>query len=368
MTAVTVPRVVLIGIHGHGRVHLDGLLARHAAGSLVLAGLADRRPPEAAMPGEFDTDGLALLDRLRPDIAVICTPIHTHAEFAERAMRAGAHLLLEKPPVTGLADHERLLRVAAGTGRHVQVGFQAFGSSVVRELLARRAELGRIERISVVGCWRRESAYYARSAWAGRRTLGETVVADGALTNPFAHGVALALRLAGPEGPVTAVRAEGYHAYPIETDDTMSARIDTASGVPVTVAVTLCAADESDPYVRVFGSAGEAVVWYTADRIVFAGQEKTGDRIELIDDLIAHRDADPATDVLLSPLRATRSFTEVLAAVVQGPAAERIPDEFLDISGSGRTIPGIEHAVRQAGAEGRLFSELELPWATKEFR
>ena len=103
--------------------------------------VADRRPPDGDPPGEFDPDGPALLDRLRPDIAVICTPIHTHAEFAERAMRAGAHLLLEKPPVTGLADHERLLRVAAATGRHVQVGFQAFGSSVVRELLDRRAEL-----------------------------------------------------------------------------------------------------------------------------------------------------------------------------------------------------------------------------------
>ena len=59
-------------------------------------------------------------------------------------------------------------------------------------------------------------------------------------------------------GPVTAVRAEGYHAYPIKTDDTMSARITMASGVPVTVAVTLCADREFEPYVRVSGSDGEA--------------------------------------------------------------------------------------------------------------
>jgi predicted dehydrogenase len=357
------PRVVLIGIHGHGRVHLDGLLARAAAGTIVLSGLADRREPEVAVPGEFGVDGLALLDRLRPDIAVICTPIHTHAEFAERAMRAGAHLLLEKPPVTSLADHARLVRVAAETGRHVQVGFQAFGSSVVRELLDRRAELGRIERISVVGCWRRESAYYARSAWAGKRKLGEVVVADGALTNPFAHGVALALRLADPEGPVREVRAEPYHAYPIETDDTMSARIQTASGVPVTVGVTLCAEREFEPYVRIFGSAGEATVWYTEDRMIFAGEARTGGRIALIDDLIAHLDADPAAGALCSPLRATRSFTEVLAAVQHGPAAKRIPDEYLRVSATGRTIPGIEAAVTAAGADGRLFSELDLPWA-----
>ena len=50
-----------------------------------------------------------LLEKLRPDIAVISTPIHTHLEIAEAALRVGAHLLLEKPPVTSVADHEQLL-------------------------------------------------------------------------------------------------------------------------------------------------------------------------------------------------------------------------------------------------------------------
>lgn len=270
------PRVVLIGIHGHGRVHLDALLARHRIGAITLCGLADQRPPDIDPPAgcRFDTDGLGLLDRLEPDIAVICTPIQTHARFAERAMRGGAHVLLEKPPVTSLAEHDRLLRVAADTGRHCQIGFQAFGSSVVRDLLARPTELGEIERISVAGCWRRDAAYYVRSTWAGRRRIGEIVVADGALTNPFAHGVALALRVAGGDGPTHAVRVEPFHAYPIEADDTISARIDTASGIPVTVAVTLCAEHESEPYVQIFSSAGETTVWYTQDRISLAGQEE----------------------------------------------------------------------------------------------
>ena len=216
-------RVALIGMHGHGRVHLDGLLERDRAGLLSLSGVADVRPPAGSdadlLSGRvFDTDAARLLDTVRPDIAVIASPSHTHFELAERAMRLGAHVLLEKPPVTSLVDHDRLVAVAKETGRHCQVGFQAFGSSVARELShrIRIGEFGELRRISVVGCWQRDGGYYGRSDWAGRRTLGGVVVGDGALTNPFAHGVALALRLAAKDSdPTVRVPAEPYQAYPI---------------------------------------------------------------------------------------------------------------------------------------------------------
>ena len=375
-----VPRVVLIGIHGHGRVHLEGLLARERAGRLALCGLADRREPSGpdgrTSDGRvFDTDAERLLGALRPDIAVIATPIHTHAAFAELAMRLGAHVLLEKPPVTAVAEHDRLVSVADSERRHCQVGFQAFGSSVARDLLhrVRTGELGRIERISVVGAWRRDADYYARSAWAGHRRLGDIVVADGALTNPFAHGLALALRLAAPGdgGPIRSVVVEPYHAYPIETDDTISARIETSTGVPVTAAVTLCARQEFEPYVEVFGTGGRATLHYTQDRLRLdtgAGPvQTTGGRIDLIDDLIAHLDDDPAQDVLCSPLRATRTFTEVLEAIQRGPAAQSVPERYVLASTEGRTIVGIEDAVVQAGARGLQFSQLDLDWTRPDF-
>ena len=129
--------------------------------------------------------------------------------------------------------------------------------------------------------------------------------------------------------------------------------------MPVTVAVTLCAEHEFDPYVRLVGSNAEATLRYT--------REGSGDRIELIDDLIAHRATDPAEDVLCCALRTTRSFTQVLAAIQTGPEPVQIPEEHLRISATGRTIPGIERAVTAAGTRGRLFSDLALPWTAKEF-
>lgn len=372
------PRVALIGMRGHGRVHLGDLLDRDRDGRLVLCGVADVREPvgpEADLVAGrvFDTDAARLLNRVRPDIAVIAAPSHVHAALAEQAMLHGAHILVEKPPVTSLAEHDRLLSVAERTRRHCQVGFQAFGSTVVQEVLrrSRSGEFGELRRVSVVGCWSRGVDYYARSDWAGRRMVGGVVVADGALTNPFAHGVALALRLAAPKstGPVR-VHTEPYHAYPIDSDDTMSARIEPAGGAPITAAATLCAEREFEPYVRVFGSAGQATVWYTQDRarIGISGRtaELTGHRVALIDDLIANLSEDPAGDVLCSPLRDTRSSTAVLAAIVAGPTAKPIPLPHLRITPTARTIPGIEDTVVAAGERGVLFSDLDLPWAAKE--
>jgi hypothetical protein len=345
MVDAVAPRVALIGMHGHGRVHLDGLLDRARAGRLVLCGVADVREPvgpdaDLVAGRVFDTDAVRLLERVRPDITVVASPAHTHRDLAERAMWLGAHVLLEKPPVTSLADHDRLLAVAEQTRRHCQVGFQAFGSAVVREVLrrGRSGEFGAVRRVSVVGCWRRGADYYARSHWAGRRTVDGVVVADGALTNPFAHGVALALRLAAPRADASVrVHAEEH---------------------------------EFEPYVRVFGTEAEATVWYTEDRArIDAGgrrEELAGDRIALIDDLIANLAADPADDVLCSPLRDTQGFTAVLAAIVAGPAARPVPEQYQRITAAGRVIPGIEDVVVTAGERGMLFSELGLPWATEE--
>jgi predicted dehydrogenase len=369
------PRVALIGIHGHGRVHLGRILAREQAGRLRLAGLADRvapTAPEAAVLQDrpFDTDAARLLGDIRPDIAVIATPIHTHARIAARALRLGAHVLLEKPPVTSVAEHNDLVAAAAAARRHCQVGFQAAGSSLLPELIGRirGGQFGTLTHLSVVGAWYRAADYYTRSAWAGRRSLGSTIVADGAMTNPFAHGIDLALRLSAAVAPaaIRSVQIDPYHAYPIETDDTAAARIELDEGPPITVAVTLCSELESEPYVEVHGTKGRATLYYTQDRLALndfrAVTEITGERTDLLDDLIAHLDADPSDAALLSPLSSTRLFTEVLEAVQHGPVARPIAERYLSVTSCGRTVPGIEEAVAEAGVTGRLFSEMDLPW------
>jgi predicted dehydrogenase len=359
---MTPPRVVLVGAHGHGRGHLDQLAKLHAQGSIELIGVADPRPPcpeqrAAASGAPWRRDAAGLIEATAPDLAVIVTPVHTHVELASAAMRAGAHLLLEKPPAPSLAGLDRLLAVQAETGRIVQVGFQAFGSGAVTELRRRidDGELGDIEAISATGLWWRGEAYWNRAGWAGRRFLDGNDVNDGALTNPFAHAVALALILDGSAGDrsVRGVDLDTYRTRPVEAHDTASARIHTARGTRVTVAATLCAEAEEDPAVVVHGSRGTATLHYTRDRLVTAAGDTRYPRTDLLNNLLAHL-ADPAVDLLV-PLAATRAFTEVAEAVRQSPPPTPVTEDRL---------ADLAALTRTAAATGRLYRELGATWAT----
>ena len=57
-----------------------------------------------------------LLARHDVDAVVICSANAYHHEHAEAALRAGKHVLLEKPLTTNLADASALLELAAATG------------------------------------------------------------------------------------------------------------------------------------------------------------------------------------------------------------------------------------------------------------
>ncbi|MFC4070467.1 Gfo/Idh/MocA family protein [Actinoplanes subglobosus] len=359
---MTPPRVVLVGAHGHGRGHLDQLAKLHADGRIALVGVADPRPPcpeqrAAAADAPWRRDAASLIGATAPDLAVVVTPVHTHVAIAEAAMRAGAHLLLEKPPAPSLAGLDRLLAVQAETGRTVQVGFQAFGSGAVTELRRRidAGDLGDIEAISATGLWWRGEAYWNRAGWAGRRFLDGADVNDGALTNPFAHAVALAVTLDGSGGheSVRAVDLDTYRTRPAEAHDTASARIRTARGTTVTVAATLCAEAEEEPVVVVHGTRDTATLHYTQDRLVTAAGETRHARADLLENLLDHL-AGPAVDLLV-PLAATRAFTEVAEAVRQSPAPTPVPGERLD---------GLAALTHEAAATGRLYRELGATWAT----
>jgi predicted dehydrogenase len=355
------PRVLLVGAHGHGSGHLERIAELHAEGRLRFAAVADPRPLTAgqrALIGDaaYGPDAATTIDAVRPDVVVLVTPVHTHVELAEAAMRAGAHLLLEKPPAPTLAGLDRLLAAQRDTGRACQVGFQAFGSGAVTELArrVRDGELGEIHAIGASGLWWRGEDYWRRAGWAGRREMGGAEVNDGALTNPFAHAVAVALRLDGSGGgdPVRRVELDTYRTRADQAHDTASARIVTARGTRVTVAATLCAEQESEPVVTVYGSRGSAELYYTEDRLVTAAGESRHSRTGLLENLLDHL-ADPAVPLLV-PLADTLAFTQVAEAVWRSPAPVDVTQEDLG------DLPGL---TRRAAATGRLYCETGAGWA-----
>lgn len=113
---------------------------------------------EEQVPLRF-TDYRELLADERIDVVDVCVPSGLHAEVALAALRAGKHVLVEKPMATNRADAEAMLRVARDAGRKLMVAQHLrFGAAVqqLRKYLDRHP-LGDV--------------YYARGQWLRRRRL-----------------------------------------------------------------------------------------------------------------------------------------------------------------------------------------------------
>ncbi|MGC9664973.1 Gfo/Idh/MocA family protein [Planosporangium sp. 12N6] len=374
---MTPARVALIGVHGHGVAHLRTLEALRTAGVARTVALCDVRPiPADQVPADAVgyTDHREMLAGARPDVTIVCTPPHTHLPIALDAARAGSDLLLEKPPVVALAEQRVLAQALAATGRRCQVGFQSLGSGALAALLDAVAAggLGTLTRITATAAWIRDDAYYARARWAGHRHLDGRVVADGALTNPFAHAVMNCLAVAAAADPGTTpvrVETELYRCRPIATDDTSCLRVTTSRGPGFLVAVTLCAEKFAPPRVVVTGTRGRAVLDYADDRLWLPGDvdpRPVPDRVPLLANLVAHR-ADPAGVPLLAPLARVAPFTAVLEAVLRSPDPVAVDEAYLRAvpeGGSRRVVlSGVNDAVEAAGRTGATFSELGAAWA-----
>jgi predicted dehydrogenase len=380
------PRVAVIGANGHGRWHRRAIAPLHAAGRVRLVALVDVRPiepePDAPLPADAAvfTDHVAMLARVRPDVVVVCTPPHTHLPIALDVLAAGADLLLEKPPVLSTAEHRTLSAALAQTGRAAQVGFQALGSAALAELTAAvtGGRLGTVTGIATVAAWQRSDGYYARSPWAGRRTLHGRPVLDGALANPLAHAVmqclAVAEAVAGVPVRPAAIELERYRVRPIEVDDTAALRIVTPGGPPIVAAVTLAGEDFVAGEVIVTGTAGRAVLEYPTDRLLLPGDDApraVPGRRGLLENLLDHR-ADPAGTPLIAPLARTAGFTAVLEAVHAAPEPTLLGGDLVTVTGAGPdrvlTVRGVNGVLRRCAESGSLPAESAVPWAVPPVR
>ncbi len=364
----------LAGASGFGRVHRANLARLAEAGRARLVAVADPagRPDDLDQQISWYPSMDELLARSDCRVAVIATPIHTHAPLAEQALWAGRHVYLEKPPVASMAEYDRLLSVVGQTGLSCQIGFQALGSHAVARIaeLVADGAVGQVQRITGYGVWSRTAAYFARSPWSGRRRLGDRVVSDGVATNALAHAVAQALRLAGVDdlGRVRSVTTELYKAnLDNESDDTSWVGVDADGAPPISVALTLCGpGDDQPPTVSVVGDTGRLDLQYTTDLLtVDRGDgprtEQLG-RTDLTENLLDQlADGTP----LISPLAAHGPYMAVLAAI---QSHDPLPlTRGVTTEGTGPdahpVIKDIEHWARQAAESGAGFAAAGAPWA-----
>ena len=117
--------VAVIGCGSWGRNHAR--VYKELQRSALLA-VADVNESVAEEVGEmYNVDWYKDPDKVfdRPDIEAvsICTPSVTHADIALTAIKAGKHVLVEKPMTDTIDEAESLIRVAETQGVYLTVGF-----------------------------------------------------------------------------------------------------------------------------------------------------------------------------------------------------------------------------------------------------
>ena len=186
-------------------------------------------------PGPFaEKHGCAAVTSLeellkRPDIDAVCitTPSGAHADPAIAAMKAGKHVLCEKPLEISPERVDSILACAKETGRILAAVFQSrFGQGA--QTVKRAVEAGRFGRITLASAyikWWRTQEYYDSGAWRGTWELD----GGGALMNQGIHAIDLLQWLVGMPVEVKATTALLAHER-IAVEDTAVAALRYASG------------------------------------------------------------------------------------------------------------------------------------------
>lgn len=145
--------ILKFGVIGAGRFgrHYARLLQEIKGAELAALaspGIARRKLVLPRSVKKFSDPSLLIKDP-SIDCVVIATPVSSHFELAASALKAGKHVLLEKPMTRALAEAKRLQKVVKKSGRVFMVGHQYLYNDFIRRL---KKELGRkiLGRISYV--------------------------------------------------------------------------------------------------------------------------------------------------------------------------------------------------------------------------
>ena len=142
---------------------------------------------------DYYTSVKKLLDRNDISLVSICTPIFTHTGIAMQALRAGKHVLTEKPVGLTLKAIDKLIDVGKKTGKKIFVVHQVRYSASIYALkhAIDSGMLGNILACNLVVRWFRPENYFT-DKWYGKKNL-----AGGTLLNQGIHYIDIMQWLAG---------------------------------------------------------------------------------------------------------------------------------------------------------------------------
>lgn len=375
-------RIALVGVSGYARWYYEILRNGTRAGKWSLRAVTViNQAQEQACCDELHSMGVrvypdfdTMLAAERGQIDWCCLPVGIvwHASMTTACLRAGMHVLVEKPVASSTAQIEDMLCARNQSGHQVFVGFQnmyADGLWKIKDILI-SGVLGRLKRIRILACWPRANSYYHRNDWAGKIMVDGMPVYDSPANNAMAHYIMMALFWAGStrDGHArwTDIEANLYRAQRIESFDTVSARVALDGGSDLMVNMTHSSEEHIDAQIVVECERGR-IDWSEADGSRVCIQDSTTPEItlppfpETRDVMFQHiwetLNGDGAHVCTLDMAAAHSHFIQALHRAAE--ICEVDPAHVHDVCIDGEVYTRIEGAgegLKRAHEEGELFS------------
>lgn len=237
-------------MHAKAIAAIDGLALIAVAGGKSVAVSAD-----FGVSVRHFTDYDAMLADTKPDIVVITTPSGDHFAPAFAALKAGCHVVCEKPLAVDPVEAATLAGLAAKSGlvtatisqRRLEPAHQAI------KALLDAGTLGELRLIEADVHWWRSDVYYAEKPWRQSVEQG-----GGSLINQGIHSIDLMTFFAGSVASVAAMTATVGHSIPVE--DLTTALLKFDSGVHGMIVTTTATPPGTGAGLRLFTSTGHCAL------------------------------------------------------------------------------------------------------------
>jgi predicted dehydrogenase len=195
-----------------------------------------------------------------PDVEVVsvCTPNALHAQHSIQALKAGRHVVCEKPMALSVEDCLAMIAASSESGKHLFVVKQnRFNPPIVALKNAiDQGWLGRIVNVQLNCFWNRNAQYYTTSEWKGRLSLD-----GGILYTQFSHFIDLVLWLIGDVESFHVLADNFIHKDIIEFEDSGVVALRFKGGALGTVNFTINSHRKNmEGSITVFGERGTVKV------------------------------------------------------------------------------------------------------------
>jgi UDP-N-acetyl-2-amino-2-deoxyglucuronate dehydrogenase len=191
------------------------------------------------------------------DVVSVCTPNGLHAAHSIKALKAGFHVLCEKPMALQVSECEQMIRAADESGKRLFIIKQnRYNPPVVAVKKALdEGRLGKVYSIQLNCFWNRNADYYTNS-WKGTLQLD-----GGTLYTQFSHFIDLVYWMLGDVQQVHAVMSNYAHKGVIEFEDTGVVNLQFVNGAIGTINYTVNSYGKNmEGSLTIFGEKGSVKI------------------------------------------------------------------------------------------------------------